>query len=131
MLDTSTDPDADPVPDPSLSHKSVERTEIMVANFGTDPLPDPHPLEVRIQGSGLHLDPYQIVTDPEHCFIHHCLICHPSDSTMSENAGIEPRTVATLAINTQLDLIHGKLTEHSFTIGNGTVTKTAIIPMAR
>jgi hypothetical protein len=94
----------------------------MVENFG------PHPLGVRIQGSGLHLDPYQIVTDPEHCFIQHCLICHPSDFTMSENAGIEPRTVATsLAITTQLDLIHGTVTywalKKSFTIENGTLTE--------
>jgi hypothetical protein len=28
----------------------------------------------------------------------HCLICRPSDSTVSEDAGIEPRTVATLAL---------------------------------
>jgi hypothetical protein len=30
--------------------------------------------------------------------IQHCFICHPSDSTVSEDAGIEPRTVATLAV---------------------------------
>ncbi len=30
-------------------------------------------------------------------FIQHCFICRPSDSTLSENAGIEPRTVATSA----------------------------------
>ncbi len=29
--------------------------------------------------------------------IQHCYICHPSHSTVSEDAGIEPRTVATLA----------------------------------
>ncbi len=44
--------------------------------------------------------------------IQHCLICRPSDSTVSEDAGIEPRTVATLwhwlsdALTTRLDLIH-------------------------
>jgi len=106
----------------------------MVENFGTDPHPDPHLLEVRIQGSGLHLDPYQIVIDPEHCFIHHCLICHPSDSTMSENAGSEPRTVATLAITTQLDLIHGNLLSAKKIIYNRKWhidRKTAIIPMVR
>jgi hypothetical protein len=27
--------------------------------------------------------------------IQHCFICRPSDSTVSEDAGIEPRTVAT------------------------------------
>ncbi len=44
--------------------------------------------------------------------IQHCLICRPSDFIVSEDAGIEPRTVAALAltarrsITTQLDLIH-------------------------
>jgi hypothetical protein len=28
----------------------------------------------------------------------HCFICRPSDSTVSEDAGIEPRTVATTAL---------------------------------
>jgi hypothetical protein len=31
-------------------------------------------------------------------FILHCFICRPSDSTVSEDAGIEPRTVATSAL---------------------------------
>ncbi len=35
-------------------------------------------------------------------------ICRPSDSTISEAAKIEPRTVATLALTTRLDLIHSK-----------------------
>ncbi len=30
--------------------------------------------------------------------IQHCFICRPSDSTVSEDAGIEPRTVATTAV---------------------------------
>jgi hypothetical protein len=30
--------------------------------------------------------------------IQHCFICRPSDSTVSEDAGIEPRTVATMAL---------------------------------
>jgi hypothetical protein len=30
--------------------------------------------------------------------IQHCFICHPSDSTVSEDVGIKPRTVATLAL---------------------------------
>jgi hypothetical protein len=30
--------------------------------------------------------------------IHHCFICRPSDSIVSEDAGIEPRTVATSAL---------------------------------
>jgi hypothetical protein len=34
--------------------------------------------------------------------IQHCFIFHPSDSTVSENAGIvEPRTVATFGIDSQ------------------------------
>ncbi len=43
--------------------------------------------------------------------IQHCFICRPSDSPVSEDAGIEPRTVATTAlavrrtITTRLDLI--------------------------
>jgi hypothetical protein len=31
-------------------------------------------------------------------FIQRCILCHPSDSTVSEDAGIEPRTLATLAL---------------------------------
>jgi hypothetical protein len=31
-------------------------------------------------------------------FIQHCSICRLSDSTVSQNAGIETRTVATLAL---------------------------------
>ncbi len=31
-------------------------------------------------------------------YIQHCRICRPSDSTVSEDAGIEPRTVATFAL---------------------------------
>ncbi len=38
--------------------------------------------------------------------IQHCFICRPSDSTVSEDARIEPRTVVTLALTvTRLDLI--------------------------
>ncbi len=32
------------------------------------------------------------------CVLQHCFICRPSDSTVSEVAGIEPRNVATLAL---------------------------------
>jgi hypothetical protein len=32
----------------------------------------------------------------------HCFVCRPSDTTMSENAGNEPRTVATLALDQKL-----------------------------
>jgi hypothetical protein len=43
--------------------------------------------------------------------IQHCFICRPSDSTVSEDAGIEPRTVATLALTAirsihSADLLH-------------------------
>jgi hypothetical protein len=31
-------------------------------------------------------------------YIQHCFICRPSDSTVSEDAGIEPRTVTTTAL---------------------------------
>jgi hypothetical protein len=54
-------------------------------------------------------------------FILHCFICNPSDSTVSEDAGIEPRAVATFALTvrrsttrldlilTRLDIIHNRL----------------------
>ncbi len=32
------------------------------------------------------------------CFIQHCFICRPSDSAVSEDAGIEPRTVLTMPL---------------------------------
>ncbi len=38
--------------------------------------------------------------------IQHCFICRPSDSTVSEDAGIEPD-----ALTTWLDLIHHLLTK--------------------
>jgi hypothetical protein len=31
-------------------------------------------------------------------FSQHCFICRPSDSTVSEDAGIEPRTIVTTAL---------------------------------
>jgi hypothetical protein len=45
--------------------------------------------------------------------IQRCFICHPSDSTVSEDAGIDPRTFATFPLafrrsNHRLDLIHLK-----------------------
>jgi hypothetical protein len=43
--------------------------------------------------------------------IQHCFICGPSDSTVLEEAGIEPRTVVTLALT---DLI--KLELHSWSV---------------
>jgi hypothetical protein len=49
--------------------------------------------------------------------IQHCSICRPSGSTLSEDAGIEPRTVATLALEVRrskpwLDLIHNSARTH-------------------
>jgi hypothetical protein len=40
-------------------------------------------------------------------FIQHCIICNPSDSTVSEDAGIEPRLII------RLDLIHILILGHS------------------
>ncbi len=34
-------------------------------------------------------------------FIQHCFLCHPSDSTVSEDTGIEPRTAAIFSIASQ------------------------------
>jgi hypothetical protein len=51
-------------------------------------------------------------------FIQHCVMCRPSDSTVSEDAGIESRIVATLALvtsdalTTGLDLIHHLESSH-------------------
>ncbi len=44
-------------------------------------------------------------------YIQHCFIGQPPDSTVSEDAGMEPRTIDTLhcqpdAVNTRLDLIY-------------------------
>jgi hypothetical protein len=46
-------------------------------------LPDPYPFQPYVKF--------------QYC-IQHCFICYPSDSTASENAGIEPRTFATSAL---------------------------------
>ncbi len=52
----------------------------------------------------------------------HCFICCSSDSTVSEDAGIEPRTFATLAFTaidaliTRLNLIHASLYVNLLTI---------------
>ncbi len=52
--------------------------------------PDPHHwLCVWDAGTRTNLSQY---------FIQHCFICRPSASTVSENAGIQPRTVATTAL---------------------------------
>ncbi len=52
--------------------------------------------------------------------IQYCFICRPSDSTVLEDAGNEPRKVATLALTgrdaltTRLDLIQHNSTHHHF-----------------
>jgi hypothetical protein len=40
-------------------------------------------------------------------FIQHCFICRPLDSTVSEDAGIEPRTVATSALAVHCNAAEG------------------------
>jgi hypothetical protein len=49
-------------------------------------------------------------------FIQHCLICRLTDSTVSEVAWIEPRTVATrpdlIHYSARLDLIHNSARSH-------------------
>jgi hypothetical protein len=55
-------------------------------------------------GNGLGSRPSSFFTGGTFCFfllmhgIQHCFLCRPSDSTVSEDAGIEPRTVATMAL---------------------------------
>ncbi len=66
--------------------------------------------------------------------IQHWFICRPSDSTVSEDAGIEPRTVATFAliarrsITTRLDLIHSSPQDliHTFSISNACAVTNAL-----
>ncbi len=38
--------------------------------------------------------------------IQHCFICRPSDTIVSEDAGIEPRTVSTVALTTRGQTCH-------------------------
>ncbi len=55
-------------------------------------------------------------------FIQHCFICRPSNFTVSEDAGIEPRTIAVRRSNlsarsypqTRLDLIHINISKMHF-----------------
>ncbi len=57
--------------------------------------------------------------------IQHCFICRPSDSTVLEEAGIEPRTVATIrhwlsgALSTQLDILTHCIRVYSILITQG------------
>ncbi len=72
-----------------------------------------HLIWIRKNKGGFFLDFFFFMYDIQHCFI-----CRPSDSSVSEDAGIESRTVATIALAvrrsnhsarshppTQLDLI--------------------------
>jgi hypothetical protein len=72
-----------------------------------DPDPDPggkKNLQIRIHDT--------VPKDVFLYFVQHCFICHPSDSILSEDAGIAPRAVASLALSVRrsnhsaIDLIH-------------------------
>ncbi len=55
-----------------------------------------------------------------HYFIPHCFIHRPSDSTVSEDAGIEPMTVATLALDVRRSNHSGRSKLHnSWELGIG------------
>ncbi len=43
------------------------------------------------------------------CYIQHCFICRPSDSTVPTDAGIEPTTVATGALAVRSDALTTRL----------------------
>ncbi len=59
----------------------------------------------RGTSKGGFLDFFSFMYDIKHCFI-----CRPSDSTVSEDAGIEPRAVGITALTVRrLDLIHTRL----------------------
>jgi hypothetical protein len=53
--------------------------------------------------------------------IQYCFICRPSDSTVSEDAGIEPMSVATLALTARrsnhLATFHPLLLAHLYNLG--------------
>ncbi len=60
-------------------------------------------------------------------FIQHCFICRPSESTVSVDAGIELRTVATLALavrsdslTTRLDFMPNSARSHLMRVIDGT-----------
>ncbi len=46
-------------------------------------------------------------------FIQHCFICRPSNSTVYENAGIEPRTFATSALSVRRSNHSARSRQHS------------------
>ncbi len=48
--------------------------------------------------------------------LQHCFICRPSDSTVSEDAGIEPRTVATLALTAKGEHLTDQLIKPNYEI---------------
>jgi hypothetical protein len=64
--------------------------------------------------------------------IQHCFICRPSDSTVSEDAGIELRTVATTALivrrsNTRLNIIHHHHYHHQISKSSSSLKNQRII----
>jgi hypothetical protein len=71
-------------------------------------------------------------------FIQHCLICRPSDSTVSDDAGIEPRTVGIgcqtlwplgyISSTTRLHLIHPQLGYISFTTRLHLIIVPVLVP---
>ncbi len=56
---------------------------------------------------------YQLRGEFFQYFIQHCFICLPSDSTVSEDAGIEPRTVATSALTVRRSNYSARYLPHS------------------
>ncbi len=78
-------------------------------------------LDSSLSKCALHFTKFSFAMEPcqSHCFldfffffmydIQHCFICRLSDSIVSEDAGIEPRTVATTAL---ADLIHNSARSH-------------------
>ncbi len=76
----------------------MDRHRVHADPPGTDPDPtfnfddDPDPTPRFFKAVFLDFSCYYM------CVIQHCFICRPSDSTVSEDARIEPRTVANKAL---------------------------------
>jgi len=66
--------------------------------------------------------------------VQHCLICHPSDSTLSEDAGIETRDVATLALvvrssdHCAIYIIHNSRQDRIMSLSRAIVCQVAYTP---
>ncbi len=59
-------------------------------------------------------------------FIQHCFICRLSDSTVSDNTGIEPRTLATLALVVTLYTVK-KVSDFFVPSWDVTITKLSLV----